>query len=137
MKKFRILLLILIVPFMLTGCFDKKEKKEANDNSLKYEITSETYGTSEKHGYYVSADKLTYTVCMGMRSTGGYEIKIINVDVDNNDNVIVSLKEISPEPDAMVTQALTYPSTTITFNKEPKSIIFMNEDGTSYREIGE
>ena len=61
-------------------------------------------------GAYVFTDnnKNYLAVFAGERNTGGYGIEIIEVILNNND-LAISIEMTEPDPDMMVTQALTYP----------------------------
>ncbi|HEY0045089.1 MAG TPA: protease complex subunit PrcB family protein [Flavobacterium sp.] len=52
---------------------------------------------------------------MGEKTTGGYKIGVENVE-ETADKVIVTVKDINPEPGSMVTQAFTYPYTVVKIN---------------------
>jgi hypothetical protein len=47
-------------------------------------------------------------VYLGERATGGYAIEIVDI-IETNSNIVVYVKETSPEPDSMVTMLLTQP----------------------------
>lgn len=61
---------------------------------------------------------------MGEKSTGGYKIGIETV-VETDKNIIVTVKEISPEADEMVSQAITTPYCIVKINSK-KEIIIQN-----------
>lgn len=68
-------------------------------------------------------DKANFIILnMGEKSTGGYAISVENV-VETADKIIVTVKEITPKPGAMVTQAITYPYAVVRINsKKPIDI---------------
>jgi hypothetical protein len=59
---------------------------------------------------------------MGEKNTGGYSIGIDSV-VETEKNIIISVKEISPEPDSMVTQVFTYPFCVVKINSKKEIVI--------------
>jgi hypothetical protein len=59
---------------------------------------------------------------MGEKNTGGYSIGIESV-VETKENIIINVKESSPEPGSMVTQVITYPFCVVKINSK-KEIIF-------------
>ncbi|MCG9792968.1 protease complex subunit PrcB family protein [Flavobacterium algicola] len=59
---------------------------------------------------------------MGEQISGGYKIGISSVE-EKKDSIIVTVKEQFPEPDEMVTQAITYPYCVLKINsKKPIAI---------------
>lgn len=59
---------------------------------------------------------------MGEKNTGGYTIAIESV-VETEKNIIISVKESSPDPDSMVTQGFTYPFCVVKINSKKEIII--------------
>lgn len=59
---------------------------------------------------------------MGEKNTGGYSISIESV-VETDKNIIISVKESSPEPGSMVSQAFTYPFCVVKINSKKEIII--------------
>ena len=59
---------------------------------------------------------------MGQKTTGGYKIGIENV-VETDKNIIITVKETTPEPGGMVTQVFTNPFCVVRINSK-KEIIF-------------
>jgi hypothetical protein len=78
-----------------------------------------------------------YTIAMGMQNSGGYNIEIEKVNIDENNNVEVLIKETIPSPDVMTTSAITYPICKLTLNENPKSIVFKNTDGQKFENINQ
>ncbi|CUA80691.1 protease complex subunit PrcB family protein [Anoxybacillus suryakundensis] len=63
--------------------------------------------------YTVQQDDATYAIIhLGERKTGGYGVEVTEVRYKNG-KAIVYYKEQKPAPDAIVTQALTYPKVAI------------------------
>jgi len=61
---------------------------------------------------------------MGMRSTGGYEIRFSDLKREG-DAITVFLRTTSPGPDDMVTMALTYPFAIIAVAKHEGAVEFV------------
>jgi hypothetical protein len=59
---------------------------------------------------------------MGEKTTGGYAIGIESA-VETDNSIIIKVKETSPAPDAMVTQALTNPFCVVRINSKKEIII--------------
>ncbi len=59
---------------------------------------------------------------MGEKPTGVYSITVENV-VELDNIVVVTIKEKSPDPDAMVTQAITYPYAIVKINSKKQIVI--------------
>ncbi|MBB6175662.1 hypothetical protein HNQ82_000472 [Anoxybacillus tengchongensis] len=63
--------------------------------------------------YTVQQDDMTYAIIhLGERKTGGYGVEVTEVRYKKG-KAIVYYKEQKPAPDAIVTQALTYPKVAI------------------------
>ncbi|MBC7845362.1 MAG: protease complex subunit PrcB family protein [Flavobacterium sp.] len=59
---------------------------------------------------------------MGEKSSGGYKIGIESV-VETDKNIIITVKETIPEPNAMVSQVITYPYCIVKVNSKKEIII--------------
>ncbi|WP_343694752.1 protease complex subunit PrcB family protein [Flavobacterium sp.] len=59
---------------------------------------------------------------MGEKNTGGYSIGIESVE-ETDKNIIITVKEKNPAPDAMVTQSITYPYTVVKVHSKKEIII--------------
>jgi len=59
---------------------------------------------------------------MGEKNTGGYSISIESV-VETDKNIIISVKESSPEPDSMVSQSFTYPFCVVKINSKKEIVL--------------
>lgn len=142
MRKIVVVLILLII---ITGCNSNKEKESEpakKIDSLDYEILSNCdIGNFDysKRGYYI--DTLNqpnapywYIITMGERNTGGYSIKIKNVE-KKEDKVVVTVEEETPSEGAIVTQAFTYPKCCIKFNSGI-NIEIRNTKGQTFEYIG-
>jgi hypothetical protein len=59
---------------------------------------------------------------MGEKSTGGYSIGVEKVE-ETDKNIIITVKEKSPAPDAMTMQVITYPYTVVKVHSKKEIII--------------
>jgi hypothetical protein len=59
---------------------------------------------------------------MGEKTTGGYQIGVESV-VETEKNIILTIKETVPEPNAMVSQVITYPYCIVRINSKKEIII--------------
>jgi hypothetical protein len=82
-----------------------------NDENLKNKISSNDIQTSN-----------FIVLNMGEKTSGGYSIGIDTV-VETDKNIVITIKETSPEPGSMVTQAFTNPFCVVKINSK-KDIIF-------------
>ena len=94
-------------------------------------------------GYYVLTynenSLFAYAICSGEHSTGGYGIQVSKLELDEEGNLIVTVKETSPGPSAMVTQAFTYPRLTLMISKpadSDKRIIVQTTNGSEFPFLG-
>ena len=129
-------LLLFVAMVVMIGCTNDNEPEETqptempteasteaptaeeNVTSIPYEIIpSESLDAGiqndlerlkQKEGYYVWEEASMLFIGMGLKPTGGFSIDVETIE--SVDGVIeVSMIETVPAPDAMVTQALTYP----------------------------
>lgn len=126
-----------------TSDLDDNKVSKMND-MVKYKAPKTTSAVTKvdyydndhrNRGYYIEEidGKYVVTIAMGERHTGGYNISIINVETKDN-TMTIYCEEKSPKPSDTVTQAFTYPTTSITLEKMPKEIIVINaNNGTNYK----
>ena len=81
---------------------ETKEEKEGEVASEK-EKASEN---AEEVSYHIEEDKIILS--WGEKPTGGYKIRIVDLEIKDGD-LYVDYSLRSPDPDEMVTQAITYP----------------------------
>ena len=104
---------------------------------LKYKIVPVAHGGKAKQkGYLVygeGEDEYRYSIIVeaGEFNTGGYDIKITDLQYDGT-ALTVTVLETAPAPDGIVTQAFTYPCCAVQFNKLPKTIKVVSEEGNEY-----
>lgn len=82
-----------------------------NDPHLKDKINPDDI----KHSNYVVLN-------MGEKNTGGYSIGIEKV-VETETNILITVKDHHPYPDAMLIQLITYPYTVVKINSKKEIII--------------
>lgn len=82
-----------------------------NDENLKNKISPNDIQTSN-----------FLVLNMGEKTSGGYSIGIDTV-VETDKNIVITIKETSPEPGTVVTQAFTNPFCVVKINSK-KDIIF-------------
>ena len=89
----------------------------------------------KSRGYYVEqrADgKTVVTISSGEKPTGGYDIEVTSVNIDNSDDVSISVTESNPPSNMFTTQSLTYPAVQVILDNEPNSIHVV-EASTNYQ----
>ncbi len=141
-KKYFLIFLIISVLCAFTGC-NKTEKIKLVENTdyfVQGEFTGK-YLDITKKGYYV--DTLNqpnapyyYIICMGEKNTGGYSLKIKEVNkIAKKTEIIV--EEIEPAEGDIVTTALTYPTVIVKFQESQENIIIKNTKGEEFSRLKE
>ncbi|MCE5279776.1 MAG: protease complex subunit PrcB family protein [Planctomycetaceae bacterium] len=69
--------------------------------------------------------QMVIAVFMGRRSTGGFSIQITGIEL--NDKMVVAVKQSSPPPGAITTQALTSPYHVVVVAKTDKPVEFVDD----------
>jgi len=92
-----------------------------------------------KRGYYIdSLDEPNapyyYIICMGTKSSSGYDIKVKEINKKNNLTEII-VEEISPEGIALVMPAFTYPKVVVKFPEYQENISIKNTKGEEYTNL--
>lgn len=59
---------------------------------------------------------------MGEKPTGGYAITVESV-IETENNIVIKVKEITPNPGAMLTQSITYPYSVVKINSKKEIIV--------------
>lgn len=141
---------IILVPFaiLLFSCSSTKNNSEVKKpaTSALYEVLSQSsYQGKDVKSFEVIKDKATLiklyegindteipkvdfakariiALFLGQRTSGGFEIKIKNVE-EKGDKIYVSVEEISPKPGDMATMAITNPFVVAKINST-KEIVF-------------
>ena len=103
-------------------------------NGLYYHIIpAGSSGNGGKRGYYVfqdRTDKMSFKICIaaGEFSTGGHDIKITGIRFDGS-KLTVTVRETSPAPDDIVTEAITYPCCALETDRLPENIEIVTQNG--------
>lgn len=146
MKYFSIFITILL----FSNCESTKQTQENNPDAPYETILESDYGGLEAKSYRVIRSKselgnelsllnldestlnrlktvdfkkqVVLSLHMGTRNTGGYGIKVSNVEINGN-TTYVKIEEQSPNPDDMVTMALTQPFCLVVIDSN-ENIIF-------------
>ena len=136
----RYLFVLILFVFLFTGCnkSDVVKLVEGKDYKVNGEFSGK-YLDFTKRGYYI--DTLNepnapyfYIICMGEKNTGGYGLKIKEVNKNENKTEII-VEEIVPGKDDVVTMAFTYPTIVVEFPKYQEDIVIKNTDGEEYTEL--
>lgn len=136
-RKYVLLLLLLVALFTFTGCSNNNKTKlvENKDYYVKGEFTGK-YLDIKKRGYYIdSLDEPNapyyYIICMGEKNTGGYSLKIKEVNRDNNKTEII-VEEIEPGKNETVTMAFTTPTIVVEFPEYQENIVIKNTNNEEF-----
>ncbi|PKK39905.1 hypothetical protein ABB02_00694 [Clostridiaceae bacterium JG1575] len=82
------------------------------------EILQAMDGYKSGRGTHYFKDLGIFAVFMGERSTGGYSLELAGVAADH-EGAVICVQEDIPGPDAIVTQAFTYPMLLLEWTGEP------------------
>jgi hypothetical protein len=83
------------------------------------------------YNYWESDGGYILLIASGLKATGGFGIEVLLVE-DNEGKTNVSVSETSPDPDAMVTQAIEYPFVLIQFKGTTDDFSIVNQDGEAF-----
>lgn len=122
-----------------TGTSKGDFPKSGSINGLNYRLTiPNTSGDGGlERGYFLlqSKDDKEYpykvVICMGERSTGGYDIAITDIQYDGS-VITITVRETTPPPNSMVTEAITYPLCAVELSGLPLSFKVTQEGGPEY-----
>ena len=137
-KKYLLILFIILSIFIFTGCEKKTKLVENKDYSINGEFTGK-YLDITKRGYYMDTldehnAPYFYIICMGEKNTGGYSLKIKEVNqVEDKTEIIV--KEIEPYKGEIVTMSFTYPTIIVEFPKKQENIVIKNTKGEEFTRL--
>lgn len=142
MKKFIFFSLIVIILIVVIFNIIKPVilSSKTQDNNITYSILESSEGSSiyEEKGYYVTNkedNKLLITIASGMKTTGGFDINIEEIKINNKD-VIIFIKETQPPKNSKVNQVINYPIVQVEFSEKPESLIIKNIDNNNtYKKI--
>jgi hypothetical protein len=99
----------------------------------KYRISELSDEGTVDHGYYTDMYKqpdspLFVYLNSGEHNTGGYDIVVDNIEADGS-SVVITVRDVSPQPDAIVTQAFTYSCRVVEFTPRPETVIVKDVNG--------
>ncbi|MRX68836.1 PrcB C-terminal [Flavobacterium resistens] len=133
----------VLVIFVLISCGAKKssnstalyevltEQSDGGGNIKFFEILTEPNEIKMLENDPLLASKMKQTdisnsnyiiLNMGEKSTSGYSIGVEKVE-ETDKNIIITVKENSPAPDAMVMQVISYPYTVVKVHSKKEIII--------------
>ena len=111
------------------------------EEGIDYEIDTTYNGQTfvDERGYYI--DSLNepnapyyYIICMGLKNTGGYNIKVKEVNkIDDLTEIIV--EETSPSSTDAVSQAITFPKVVVKFPEYQENIKIKNTNDEEFIEL--
>lgn len=136
-RKIYLLVLTIICIFIFTGCNSGELVKDV-DYYVRGEFTGK-YLDTKKRGYYI--DTLNqpnapyfYIICMGEKNTGGYDLKIKEVNkLEDKTEIIV--EEIEPDAGDIVTMAFTSPTVIVEFPEYQENIVIKNTKGDIFNKL--
>lgn len=114
------------------------------DRTVNYEILkavpetmkSTVESLKKSRGYYYDRQEKVLVVFMGERSTGGYAIALSDIE-DRDGTLMVKVREKSPKPGDIVTQAFTYPLLLIQLEKDFTSFVIRDEADKGYDDLAD
>ena len=133
----------ILAVFVLISCGAKKTsdskalyevlttQSDGGGNIKFYEILTEPNEIKMLENDPLLADKMkqadintsNYVILnMGEKNTGGYSIGVEKVE-ETDKNIIITVKENNPAPDAMTMQVITYPYTVVKVHSKKEIII--------------
>ena len=115
------------------------EKGTAGDYECRIIGKDEYRTTQVERGYYIDVleqegSPYYIVICAGEKNTGGYDIEIVSVDCQDG-KLTITVKETSPAPGDMVTQAFEYPCCILELDKMPAALNIVNTDGVAFNDI--
>ena len=136
-RKCFLILLIVTCLFIFTGC-NKIKLVEGTDFYVRGEFTGQ-YLDVTKRGYYIDTlnqpdAPYLYIICMGEKNTGGYSLKVKEVNI-NDGKTEIMVEEIVPRDDEIVSMAFTYPTVIVEFSKYQENIIIKNTEGQIFEKL--
>lgn len=139
-RKCFLIFLIVICLFVFVGCSKNNKIKltEGTDFYVRGEFTGKYLDVS-KRGYYIDTlnqpdAPYLYVICMGEKNTGGYSLKVKEVNM-NGEKTEIIIKEIVPGGSDIVTMAFTYPTVIVEFPKYQENIIIKNTEGEIFDKL--
>ena len=105
---------------------------------IEYQITEQNECQyMKKRGYFIDTldqpnSPYFIFICSGEKSTGGYDVRVVDIATDASGKWLITVEETSPAADAMVTEAFTYPCCVIEVNKVPDEIQIVSTTGAEF-----
>lgn len=109
--------------------------KIINENDISHDMASQINSIKNSRGYSVFKNDGNYIlISSGRKNTGGYEINIKSSNI-NSGTLKIVVEEISPTPDAIVTQAITYPHIILKVDEPFRTLKVINTNGAEFKPI--
>ena len=118
---------------------------EGTLGGFRYKLGEREYDNSDykERGYYCCENDarapLVIVLCSGERSTGGYGIRVADLEADEEGNLCVIVEEKAPKQEDVVTEAFTYPMATLLIYEEtgmPSSVTVKTTGGMEFPFLG-
>ncbi|MCM8711125.1 protease complex subunit PrcB family protein [Clostridium sp. SYSU_GA19001] len=114
--------------------FEEIKDENKLPQNMRYSINvlkaNKGYILYDENGYYY------ITIFSGKKNTGGYSVRILSVE-ENKGKINILVEEKSPQPGSIVSQAVTYPYTTIKIINTIGDFTITNTIGESYEKVME
>lgn len=144
-KKLIYVILSFVIIFSVTGCDEMNKPKTVNEieyevidsNTLEQSIQFEIEEIKYQKGYtYWEIEDGSYKIFIGLgeKPTGGYGIQVKSIQ-DNGRITVIQVEKTEPDPNDMVTQALTYPYVVIKVNNITNNFIVIDQNDEEYDKI--
>ncbi len=113
------------------------ESGEVEGCNFRITERDDTSPMGKNRGYYIDMldqPNSPYFVIInsGERNTGGYGISVVDIGVQDGE-VIITVEETMPSPNDIVTQAFTYPSCAVVFDKLPENFRVISIMGEEFK----
>ena len=102
---------------------------------IEYEVYNEGHvNGSGKRGYFIETldqpDSPYYIIInAGEYASGGYDIRIVDLNIDDQGRFVITVDETSPAPGSEVTAVMTYPYCGLKVNKVPDKLKIVDSNG--------
>lgn len=106
--------------------------------SYSVEKNSGYFQKSETAGYYVDTldqPNAPYFVVItsGKKRTSGYGIEVTGIDLDEADNMTITVQFTEPDPKEKVSRETTYPYTMVYLDRLPSGVTVETTDGSTLK----
>lgn len=114
----------------------KMKFKKVELDHMPSSLVSITKMQISKEGYhYTEIDSKKYiAIFAGRKPSSGYGIKVISVK-ENEDKIVVTVKNTVPEEDKSYLTVLTYPNTVVEFKSNIKKVVVEDVYGNEYKPL--